>query len=313
MENQEPGQQDWSLEEPRPARETEERRILLPAILCSLALHGALMVLFYYLQSNSQSPDLAMTPPPSVRINLIAPPAPESPVVEDARLMPEPPAAVEASTEAPAGLESEPEPELQAESLEELIASEPQPATAANSISDSDVEAEPQRPFRPSIPVQLPSVDLVRSSVESVADNDRARMWLRDCNRRQENNELLDCNDSQVNDYSAARRNATYEALQPRREITRTTRSLPTVAQNMGELRQRLAAAAIPDVLAEHLLQQTDITISDLSNPGNRTVDHMIRMTDTSAAAQQAQRVLGDAVIRSGYQQIQQRQVLIKP
>lgn len=281
----------------------KERRLLQLALLLSLALHGVLAVLLLRGQSGQQAAPVDDSPVQFVRINLL----PDNPQRREPAPITE--SEPEAVAETPPQAIDQAEPQALAEAEPTPEAAPESPAPQAD--QSSDPEQDPTIPAtNPRSLIELPSVDVVRSSVEQIDNARRSQLWLRDCNRRQEENELLDCDPGEQADYSAARENETYTALQPVRELTRSERSLSTIAVNRDALAGRLLESAVPDELAEYLLQQTDAAISLGSQTGNRTVEHMIEMTDKSAAAEQARRVLGDAWIETQSRRLQQRRAV---
>ncbi len=295
-----------------------ESRLMQLAILMSLGLHGLLALLLLRDQSLPHSPGEAT--PQFVRINLLPDNPLSPPPVES---LPEP----EAETPDEAILSSEDNPPPLSEVAEEqqavleAIAAEVEPVLPDNSTplaeqntaaTDSQPAEAPPTDTRPARPlINLPNVDVVQSTLQQMQDAERSQLWLRDCTRRQEENDLLDCEPSQQADYSAARRSNTYErtyqSLQPLRSISRRERTLPTITENQAALAARLAEADINQGLADYLLQQTDAAISEGSNTGNRNIEQIIRMTDRSAAAQQAERVLGDAWIQLRSRELRKR------
>jgi hypothetical protein len=295
-----------------------ESRLMQLAILMSLGLHGLLALLLLRDQSLPQPAN--QSTPQFVRINLL----PDNPLITppaESLSEPEaetPDAAIVSSEDNPPPLPAVAE---EQQAVLEAIAAEVEPALPDNltplpeqnaiATDTQPAEAPPTdaRPARPLI--NLPNVDVVQSTLQQMQDAERSQLWLRDCTRRQEENDLLDCEPSQQTDYSAARRSntydRTYQSLQPVRSISRSERTLPTITENQAALAARLAEADINQGLADYLLQQTDAAISEGSNTGNRNIDQIIRMTDRSAAAQQAERVLGDAWIQLRSRELEQR------
>lgn len=276
-------------------------RFLLLALALSLILHGGLLLSLF-------------------RFGLDTDPAPVTPQFVSIKLVPDNPLRAEPTrqeaVEEVSNDLAEPEPDI--ESVAEAAPPEeppPQTLPPAELASEPPAqpplsEAQPQssRPAAPAI--RLPSVDLVKSSLQSMEQQRRSQLWLRDCTRRQEESEVLDCDrESEVN-YSAATRNATYRALNPVREVSSAQRNLPTVAANVDALGARLEQGDLVDGLADYLLRETEAAITLYSNPGNRAVDNIIQMTDKSAAAAQARQVLGDAWVTTRSRQLQQRKVV---
>lgn len=277
-------------------------RLLLLALALSLILHGGLLLSLF-------------------RFGLDTDPAPVTPQFVSIKLVPDNPLRAEPTREEVVEEISndlaEPEPDIEsvAEAVPPPEESPPQTVPSTELASEPPAqpplsEAQPQssRPAAPAI--RLPSVDLVKSSLQSMEQQRRSQLWLRDCTRRQEESDLLDCDSEPEVDYSAATRNATYRALNPVREVSRAQGNLPTVAANVDVLGERLQQGNLVDGLADYLLRETEAAITLYSNPGNRAVDNIIQMTDKSAAAAQARQVLGDAWVTTRSRQLQQRKVV---
>jgi hypothetical protein len=294
-----------------------ESRLMQLAILMSLGLHGLLALLLLRDQSLPEPANQSTTQ--FVRINLL-PDNPLSP--PPAESLPEP----EAETPDAATVSSEDNPPPLSEVAEEqqavveALAAEVEPTLPDISTplpeqnaaaTDSQPAEAPPTDTRPRPLINLPNVDVVQSTLQQMQDAERSQLWLRDCTRRQEENDLLDCEPSQQADYSTARRSnifdRTYQSLQPVRSLSRSERALPTITENQAALAARLAEADINQGLADYLLQQTDAAISEGSSTGNRNIEQIIRMTDRSAAAQQAERVLGDAWIQLRSRELRKR------
>ncbi len=304
-----------------------EGRLMQLAILLSLGLHGLLALLLLRDQAPPQPGSEAA--PQFVRINLLPdnplnalnlpPPAEVVPAPETTPLD----AATPLDEDSPPQLAETPEEVEDAEDVEvvEVVEvdspelAEPRTEEAAPVADNRVSEARPTDTSPVTPLINLSDVEVVQSTLQQMQDAERSQLWLRDCSRRQEENELLDCEPSRQADYSASRRNgtyssiytSTYESLQPVRSLSRSQRTLPTITANQAALAARLAEADINQGLADYLLQQTDAAISEGSNTSNRNVEQIIRMTDRSAAAQQAERVLGDAWIRVRSRELQQR------
>jgi hypothetical protein len=310
-----------------------ESRLMQLAIVLSLGLHGLLALLLLRDQSLPQPGN--QSTPQFVRINLL----PENPLsLSSAESLPEPEAV---TPELPTLSDEEIPPPLaeEAEEAETVVedivvedivvedtvvediaeapepvlveSAEPSPEEGAADNGTRLAEAPPTG-ARPAMPlITLPNVNVVQSTLQQMQDDERSQLWLRGCTRRQEENDLLDCEPSRQADYSTARRssayNRTYQSLQPVRSLSRSERTLPTITENQAALAARLAAADIDQGLVDSLLQQTDAAITEGSNTGNRNIEQIIRMTDRSAAAQQAERVLGDAWIQLRSRELQQR------
>ena len=130
-----------------------------------------------------------------------------------------------------------------------------------------------------------------------------------DCNMLEEKDGLHTCDPTDRRDYRIVENNATYRALNPIRERSRSQRTLGVITQNAPELAARLQAADLPEGLSDYVMEEVEAGITHHSNPGNRSVQHMILMTDKSAAAAQARQVLGDAWVKTRAIELQQRKV----
>ena len=314
----------------------QRRRDYSPVLLglaISAVMHAALLAMLVVTRGSNPGDTAAI--PEVVRINLIPPQRQPDP-----QLTPDSSAQTPAVTPTPmpvptddqdaASSSSGSSPQLVREPAPEPDAELPPPAvpeptpevevtvqTAEQAAPEAGVsnlfERDRSDQLSPSS-VPLPTVAAVRSQLQQMQENADADAWRRDCTRRQAQSELLDCADDR--DYaslptaSSAPREAIYRALNPVRRVSRAQRSLPAIAANVDGVAARLADSDIADGLAEYLLEQTEIGITDESASGNRAVEHMRRMTDRSAAAEQARMLLADPWVLRRSRELEQRKVV---
>ncbi len=295
----------------------------------SAGLHAVLLAVLLLTRASDPAGQTVL--PEIVRINLVPPQprpdrqqlAPSAPAVE--------PAPTSALTPAPAPTEAQDsrtgspppqpvrQPDVQPGPEASPTVAPPAPVqTAELPLPEEGVsnlfERDSNAPQAPSS-VPLPSAAAVRSQLRQMQQSAQDQAWRSDCTRRQAQSDVLDCPEEGTPDYgssasaASAPRQAIYRALNPVRSVSRTQRSLPTVAANIDGLAERLADSDITEGLADYLLEQTTIGITDGSNSGNRAVEHMRRMTDKSAAAEQARMLLSDPWVITRSRELEQRKV----
>lgn len=260
-----------------------DRRLLLAGLLCSLILHliaGGVLV-------NLEPEEHVINTPMQVQVRLI----PENPLLVDNEVLPDEPLQESLDTAEEQAVEESPEqaPEAVVEIVDEQLIPEPAPIieeTVEVEIAETEV-AEPllqEQPVAPPVLV-VPSSAEVARSIETMEDADRSRLWAYDCNARQEESDLLNCDRQATPDYNIVLENSTYRDLNPTREISRSLRTLPTVAENAGELAGRLQSVNIPEGLGEYLMEEVEAGISHNSNLGNLPIYNIQIMTDNSDSA----------------------------
>lgn len=303
---------NWQFEEPdgeRIAREKPSRRLLVIAVGFSLLLHGAIATaLLFYGRKPPAPPTLG-----AVRIHLlptnpltkplqpdvIAEPATES-SVNKTEVQAETPVDEVANSDAATSLSTSP-------SLSPLPIA---PAPDIVEISESTPSTTAGNSER--LPVfSLPTILSVQQSVQAVISDTVTRSWLYECNTLEEDSGIRTCEvGSGVDDsYQEVERNAFYEALNPVRERTRTERSLRTVYANTANVAAALNSSTIPEELANYVLRELEAGTSVYTINVTGRVQHMRRMNDTSAAVQQATRVLADPWVQGRTLELQQRKV----
>jgi hypothetical protein len=281
----------WESADGSERDEGRDRKLLIIGVVVSLFLHFTLAALFLDLQLGSD-PD---TGPDVVQIQLVAtnPLAslPEEPVIEEA-VVEEAEIAVRGDDEAIVEtLELDTEEQL-APQLLETIAQETIPAEieglAEAVVLEQDVAT------LESIERSLPSITDVRRSVLTVDAEKNNKIYFYDCNQLEETAGLRDCKPTDNRNYQSVMRNSTYEAFNPPWEISRSRETVGLIARQSQDLSARLLDADIPAGLGEYLMEEVEASIELYSNTGNRTVEQMIRLTNTSATALQAESVLND-------------------
>ena len=269
---------------------SSDNRTLTIAIAGSLLLHLALASVIVPARLPTASPPEARP----VRIALV----PENPL-----RAPEP-----AVSAAPTRPESQPEP---------VIAPDPGEPTAADVDAPPETAAATPPPQAPppapvvTVPaVELPDSRAVLQSLQQLQQARASRLYQFDCDERQRRSDLLDCGDEDTaRDYEALTTNPTYRALNPVRELTRSQRTVGTITQNAAGLAARLRDSDVDPQLQEYLLQELEIGISEHANQRQSAVETIIRMTDQSAAAQQAREILGDPWVIQRARELRERRV----
>lgn len=151
----------------------------------------------------------------------------------------------------------------------------------------------------------------MQQTIQALRAEDEARSWLYTCKPLDEDAGIRECTPGtgSADPYQAATRNPHYTALNPVREQSRSTRSLTTVYQNTGAVARALQANAVDTALAGYVMDEIAAGTSLYTHNGTDRIQHMRRMTDKSAAAKQAERVLGDALVGGMAVKLQQRKV----
>jgi len=157
--------------------------------------------------------------------------------------------------------------------------------------------------------ITLPSIQAMQQATQAVSDADAARSWMFECNLLQEEDGLHTCERASEPDYQSVLRSPSYEALNPVREFSRSARTSKSVYQNAGVAARALESSSVPVALREYLVSELEAGTSLYTNNGTSNEANMRRMTDKSAAAQQAARVLGDSWVRGRAVELQHRQV----
>ena len=238
-------------------------------------------------QSPAEAPAVDAAPWDSEVVELAA----ETPPAQDLALQAEPQAPVEVD---------EPLPEIEpgSDQVEES-------QTAETQIVDS-TETSPASPAQPrvNIPqVASPSSEDLAHAIRAVEAQRTSRLWAYDCNARQQESELITCDDraesgkgGSVGRFSSqnAITSSTYQRFNPAQEVSRAQRSLPVVSSNAPALAARLESIAIPEDLSAYLRQEVEVGISHNANQGSLAADMQDRLTDQSDAAQQARQFTDD-------------------
>jgi hypothetical protein len=297
---------------------TREGSLLLLALALSLALHGVLVVAVLRVAVG----DEPESTPSTVQIRLVA----SNPLSAEVELQPE------LAAEQPPELEAEPaidettaeRDNEQEDQLAELVAeqlleevlptpseqSPPAPVTSLVELPSIEVLPLPDSTQESSDSAALlPSIVNVRNTIQALDALDSSRYWNSDCNILETDAGIRDCEPLDANNYALIERNATYEALNPIRVMTRAERSLGVMTAQAPALAARLYASDIPRGLSDYVLQEIEAGITHLSSPGNRSVQHMGFMLDKSAAAEQARRVLNDPWVQSQSRALRERNV----
>lgn len=292
---------------------SREGRGLLFAVAASLLVH--VLILSFFLNARIGADPVSLPGTVSIRLvpsnPLLTPedaPVPE-PAVENAPISPPIDSEIiELATESLAvedpALSAEPQSPAQVDQT-------PSPVVSSPEQSVDTAETPPVAPAQPrvNIPqVVLPSPEDLVQSIRAVEAQRTSRLWAYDCNPRQQESELISCDDrAQTPDASSVSRfssqnaitSQTYRRFNPTQAVTRAQSSLPTVSRNASALAARLDSIAIPADLSAYLRQEVEAGISHNANQGRLAADMQDRLTDQSDAAQQARQFTDDPWIRN--------------
>jgi hypothetical protein len=262
--------------------------------------------------------------------NKISSPIEQKPEYVQINLLPENPLLVEQNT-VPAEAEQQQQiatVDLPAESEFEEVSEDPLPQPVAEPVNEIALDPEISLPDLPkavideSEPVEtttanarqlnllVPSIVTIKNAVQESWPRQQRNYLLADCNLVLEEENGMECNDTSQLDYSALQNNEVYRSLNPVRTVSRAQQSLGAVGSLASNVSSRLDSAALPDGLADYLVEELEAGITINSNIGNRQLRQIRRMIDQSAAAQQAERVLGDAWIQQRSRQLNQRKIV---
>ena len=250
-----------------------DRRLLLAGLACSLLLHYSLGGVLINFELDEHLVDL----PTIVKISLLPKnPLGEEEVVEVVEEAIEDEPSVEAfaevETESTVATPVEPEPLL--EPQEEL-------QLAEELIREIVEEPVPAPIVVPPVLVVPTTAEVVRS-IESIENENTSRLWAFDCNARQEESDHITCDRQASPNYDAARENSTYRSLNPTWQVSRSLRTLTTVAKNSSNLAASLRGAQIPEGLSAYLMEEVEAGITHNSDLGNWTLHNIEIMTDKS-------------------------------
>jgi hypothetical protein len=257
------------------------------ALLVSLAIHAALIALFFSFGSGEiAAPDNAarivqikFVPAELLRPELIPEPIE---LINDTPLdalttAAEPDAAVPQSSESIPEISPPVEPPM----LVEV------PVIAESPTSPSNAE-QSDRP-RSITPDQM----AIRQIVKSMSDREAKNNWQFNCTQSQKNNEFIKCADdaSDIIDSQSLDSRRYFLTAQP---DNTARRAQAFIGQNTATLRSRLNSVALDNITSGQLLEDIEASISVYSNTGNVPVQ---RLTDqiyaNDPAYQQMKRVMG--------------------
>ena len=279
--------------------DSQARGLLFIAIGVSLLMHAAIVAaLLISAQQEFDSPAIK-----AVRVNLV----PTNPQVRPA-VLEQVPELVQEQLPVP-----EQVPEPVAESVPPEQREPPLPDPALDTTDTQNIsESAPAPSELPGLPqITLPSISSLQQTIHALRAEDEARNWLYTCKPLYEDAGIRECTpgSGSADQYQAATRNPHYTALNPVREQSRSMRSLTTVYQNTGAVAGALQASAVDTALAGYVMDEIAAGTSLYTHNGTDRIQHMRRMTDKSAAAKQAERVLGDAWVIGRAVKLQQRKV----
>lgn len=286
-----------------------EQRLLLAGLACSLLLHfslGGVLVTFEPDAQETPTPDIVsirLLPSNLLREEMLEPEA----IVVEEELVEEPSEEPIAQAVELAAEESLPEPVDESEPLPET-AFETEVAQSEEVLPESEIP-DSQAVLDPPV-IVIPNSEIVTRSIQSIESENTSRLWAYDCNAQQQESDFIRCDDQATPDYDRVRDKNTYRSLNPVRVLSRSQRTLPTIAENTGYLAGRLQDIQIPEGLSDYLMEEVEAGVAHNTNAGNRTLENIELMTDKSDAAKIARDVLGDPWIKTQSRNNAQRRVV---
>lgn len=136
-----------------------------------------------------------------------------------------------------------------------------------------------------------PTLVAIRQSLEALESERASRFYSYDCNVIDRKESLRECEPLDNRDFSTLEQNPAYDFHNPVRELSRSEKTVTTIARESRALAGRLDQGGLPSGLSAYVLEEMEAGIEISSNNGNRVLQNMNTMVDRSAAAVQARRV----------------------
>lgn len=136
-----------------------------------------------------------------------------------------------------------------------------------------------------------PTVLAIQQSLEAIESDRVSRFYSYDCSVIELKAGIRECERPDNRDFTVFEQNPVYDFHNPVIELSRSEKTVTTVARNSRALAERLAASSLPPGLGAYVLEEIEAGIEINSNNGNRVLQNMDVMVDKSAAAVQARRV----------------------
>ncbi len=253
---------------------------LRTAIVVSLALHGTLLLSALWLM-DQRSQNRSVTPPATVRINLLYPPEvrestsepPDTAFREEAILSasgPQPPvdAAVANSPESLAETATKQtiEQTIESEAFPERQVDLPIQVNTPRTLLEKEVE-NPVLPIRDAL--------TLRQTIRSINDREKADEVLRECSPAQRRNLLFDCPDSEESDFSALTSNPVFLSFNQPRIADQSRRAMGVMVGNQQQLRSNIETFSLDEVTNSYLLEELSQGIEVYSGSGNTRLERL--------------------------------------
>lgn len=266
------------------------RNNLIIGLIVSVLLHGVIAAVF--LRFNFASSGNSV--PPTVQIQLI----PSNPLLVAREEELEEPVEQE---QVETILEEQLIDQQLAESAIEEIPPEQSPQSVqveeqAELTDLSEIEQTPAaapitRPPITNPTTTLPTVLAIQQSLETIESDRASRFYSYDCNVVERIAGIRECEPADNRDFTVFEQNPVYDFHNPVIELSRSEKTVTTVARNSRALAGRLAAGSLPPGLGAYVLEEIEAGIEINSNNGNRVQQNMDAMLDKSAAAVMARRL----------------------
>lgn len=253
----------WADELQPPDRKSRVPTSLIP-VVASLAMHTVLLILVLVLnlQPGTSLPRNSVA---SIRLRII-PPAP---------------------TQTPIPVQTPATPTTPQEPAPQIVDRPPltqQPALTAQPVAPSralrfpitpprveqDVERDPER-----TQLRLPTTLDMRRTIEDISAREQARLALPECTPLQVERSLIDCAETDVPNLEALDHNSTYSWFNPQREISRTQRTIGTLAADAKLIKDGVLAAGMDPIAAATLLSTLRAAAEDYSGTGNARLERI--------------------------------------
>jgi len=291
-----------------PADQADHRTGMLFPLLLSVLAHGVLLLAFIMFATR---PPLLVEPVrKSVQINIIPGTAPGTTAAEATTSAIVQAELVEVTDQAsidqlPAAETAVNRPDTEAARVETPVSTEstaaandealptPMPVMIIDAeIADRTSVLERETETAERTILQLPSTSGLRQLLKEISSADDKTMSLDDCNRLQQENELISCEATDNKELRPVDRNFVYEYFNPRRESRRSSASVNIIAAQTPAVAQRMRTAGVNAALSDFLLHNQTMSnedyrgsaprpeqrLTDVLNMGDRTYQ-MIKRT----------------------------------
>ena len=266
------------------AQSSGDRNRLIAGLIVSGLLHIAIAVVFVRLSIGTAGDPV----PAAIQIQIVPlsllfataeqpeqeQAADEEAVIEELQTEQE---LVESST-----AEIEPE-QFETEALADAGQTESVESSSSEQLPEIDAATRPAQ--------TLPTLLAIQQSLEAIEFERASRFYAYDCNVMERKEGLRKCEPLADRDFSTLEQNPVYDFHNPVRELSRSEKTVTTVARESRALAGRLDQDGLPSGLSAYVLEEMEAGIQISSNNGNTVLQNMSTMLDRSAAAVQARRV----------------------